>query len=539
MKTALIIHSNILRKVDGMTNYYRKFCEHADTSGYKIDIFLLDNQTDKQIKETSVKFNFVQVKSSFQPFPNAFLPLNPGFYLKCMWHFHKVFKLEKYDCIQISSAHPFCLAAALVAKRLNIPIIGSYHTLLPEYIPYWTRDKFNLFPFGKLTAKLFHLFVILWTRVVYSTADLILTPTPKVRRSLREIFPKTRIEVVGRGVNSAVFKPRRKRNQKLRLISVGRVSVEKNLEALSFLGKHRDLHLTVVGEGRNLDRIKKILPFAEFKGKLQHKLLPREYGSSDVFVFPSKTDAYANVVSEALSCGLPVVAYAGAGVEDRVRDGVNGFLVSTIEDFEAAIIKLKNAELRKNLSWNARLTARNLNWESVFKQQFNAFNLAIEERRNKLRRFFPILGKVIYSFNFSHAFLGSLRMGFYIFLANMSAGVFEGISAGLRQSSISFLMVGINTSFFEFLYFRSTKLSILLPSLLTTTVATTIHTLRGTPNIIATAATIFGLALFNFSMLSEIHKRHATISPLALMKIFTNYLIRSMRHIKVKANPYV
>ena len=114
-----------------------------------------------------------------------------------------------------------------------------------------------MFPFGKLTAKLFHLFVILWTRVVYSTADLILTPTPKVRRSLRQIFPQTRIEVVGRGVNYAFFKPQKKRNQKLKLISVGRVSVEKNLEALSFLGKHPDLHLTVVGEGRNLDRIKK------------------------------------------------------------------------------------------------------------------------------------------------------------------------------------------------------------------------------------------------------------------------------------------
>lgn len=130
-------------------------------------------------------------------------------------------------------------------------------------------------------------------------------------------------------------------------------------------------------------------------------------------------------------------------------------------------------------------------------------------------------------------------MGFYIFLANMSAGILEGFSAGLRQSFISFFMVGINTSFFEFLYFRSRKLSILLPSLLTTSVATAIHTLKGTPNIITTAATIFGLALFNFTMLSEIHKRHETISPWELMKIFANYLVRSMKQIKFKVTSNV
>ena len=539
MKVAIVIHSNILKKVDGRTNYYKRFCKYAGASGHKLDIFLLDNRTEKKIKEKSVKFYFVKVKSSFQTLPKTFLPLNPAFYLKLMWYFHNVFKREKYDCIQISSAHPFCFAAALIAKRLNIPVIGSYHTLLPEYVPYWAHEKFDSFPFRKIIGILLYLFVTVWTRIVYSTSDLILAPTPKVKDSLSKIFPRTRIEVIGRGVNYKLFKPQRKRNNKLRLIYVGRVSGEKNLEKLSFLSRHKDLNFTIVGEGGDLDRIKKLLPFAEFKGKLQNGELSREYGSADIFVFPSITDAYANVVSEALSSGLPVVAYVDAGVEDRISDGVNGFLVLTTEDFEAAVVKLKIMSLRSKMSQQARLTAQNLNWESVFDQQINAFDLAIEVYRNKLRRFFPILRKVLYSFNLSHAFLGSLRMGFYIFLANMSAGILEGFSAGLRQSFISFLMVGINTSFFEFLYFRSRKLSILLPSLLTTSVATAIHTLKGTPNIITTAATIFGLALFNFTMLSEIHKRHETISPWELMKIFANYLVRSMKQIKFKVTSNV
>lgn len=191
------------------------------------------------------------------------------------------------------------------------------------------------------------------------------------------------------------------------------------------------------------------------------------------------------------------------------------------------------------MSHQARQTSLNLNWDSVFERQFNAFTLAAAAYHAKLRRFFPIFRKVLYSFNFSHAFLGSLRMGFYVFLANASAGIPAGVYSGMRQSVISFLMVGINTSFFEFLYFRNRILSIILPCLFTTTVATTIHFFSGTPNLITTAATIFGLALFNFTMLSEIHKRHATISPWELIKIFSHYLMDSMKQIKVKVTSHV
>ena len=128
----MLIHSNILKKVDGMTNYYKKLCKYAGASNHRIDIFLQDDEQDQKIQDNCVRFFFSKVKSSFQPLPKAFLSLNPAFYIKRMWYFHKIFKKENYDCIQISSAHPFCFAAALVAKRLNIPVIGSYHTLLPE-----------------------------------------------------------------------------------------------------------------------------------------------------------------------------------------------------------------------------------------------------------------------------------------------------------------------------------------------------------------------------------------------------------------------
>ncbi|KKL10076.1 hypothetical protein LCGC14_2559470 [marine sediment metagenome] len=202
MKVAIVIHSNILRKVDGMTNYYNKFCKYIGSSNHKFDIFLQDDKTDKQFRKKSVGFFFTRVKSSFQPLPKTFLSLNPFFYLKRMWVFHKIFKREKYDCIQITSAHPFCFAAALIAKRLNIPVIGFYHTLLPEYVPSWSDDKFNHFPFSNYITKFFCNFVSAWTWIVYSTSEIILTPTYKVKTSMKQKFMRKKIEVVGRGVDS-------------------------------------------------------------------------------------------------------------------------------------------------------------------------------------------------------------------------------------------------------------------------------------------------------------------------------------------------
>jgi len=132
--------------------------------------------------------------------------------------------------------------------------------------------------------------------MVYGAADLILAPTSRVKNALAVKYPHTTILVIGRGVNSDLFIPREKSNRKLGLLYAGRVSVEKNLEKLSFLSKHDNTKLTIVGEGSNLERMKQVLPFATFKGAMPNGRLAQEYGRSDIFVFPSITDAYANVV---------------------------------------------------------------------------------------------------------------------------------------------------------------------------------------------------------------------------------------------------
>lgn len=532
MKVALIIHSNILKKVDGMTSYYRKLCQYAPGDNHQLDVFMQDPDDGRTLYSNSTRFFRVRVKTSFQALPEAYLSFNPFFYLRLALYFYKIFKNENYGCLQVASAHPMSLSAIAAAKRLGIPVIGSYHTLLPEYARYWSNRKFETLFGGRLIAWGLTVFVRNWTRLVYGAADLILAPTTRVKQSLNRIYRGKRIEVVGRGVEADIFKPQKTDGTRLSAIYVGRVSVEKELEKLVFFKRHHGVRLKIVGDGKHFSEMRQKLPFAEFTGLLQGHDLARAYRHSDIFVFPSKTDTYANVVSEALCSGLPVVAFDRAGVEDRVKNGVNGFLVKDDAEFEQAVLKLKNAPKLAKMSEAARRSALSLKWESVFEKQHDAFETAVVERRQKLQKFFPILRQVVYAFNFSHALLGSARMGFYVLLANASAGIAAGFGAGLKQSLISFLMVGFNTSFFEFIYFRSRKLAVILPSILTTTVGTSIHLFSGTPNIFMTSATIFGLALFNFSMLSEIHRRHETISPWELTRIFTQYSMNTLQRIR-------
>ena len=532
MKIALVIHSNILKKVDGMTSYYKRICRYAQGTRHRLDVFMQEPGGAGTQANNATRYFLVRPKASFQPLPEAYLSFNPIHYIRLAWYFYHAFQKEDYKCLQFASAHPMSLAAVAAAKRLGIPVIGSYHTLLPEYARYWSNRRYKGIFGGKLIARGLTVFVKGWTRFVYGTADIILVPTAKVKHTLGKIYPDKRIEVVGRGVETKLFSPQKTVGSKLKALYVGRVSVEKDLEKLAFFGCHNDIQLIIVGDGNDMGDIRDRLPFADFKGRLQGRDLVREYRRSDVFVFPSKTDAYANVVSEALCSGLPVVAFDEAGVEDRIKDGCNGFLAQGDSEFEKAVLKFRDPRLRQRMSHHARQTALGLKWEVVFERQLKAFDIAIFERQQKLKRFFPILRQVLYSFNFSHALLGSVRMGFYVFLANASAGLAAGSGAGLKQSIISFLMVGFNTSFFEFLYRRSRKLSIVLPSILTTFVGTTIHLFSGTPNIFLTAATILGLALFNFCMLSEIHRRHETISPWALARIFTRYSINILQRLR-------
>ena len=197
----------------------------------------------------------------------------------------------------------------------------SYHTRFPEYVSARIRVPEWLTYAG--------------LRYFHAPSAAVMAPTPTIGADLtRRGFARVRLWT--RGVNHAVYRPRSSRTLDLPrpiFLSVGRVSVEKNLEALLSL----DLpgSTVIVGDGPVRRHLERRYRHAYFLGSKQGEELADIYASADVFVFPSRTDTFGIVMIEAMASGLPVAAYPVPGPIDVVGAGA-GVLD---EDLRAACLK--------------------------------------------------------------------------------------------------------------------------------------------------------------------------------------------------------
>ncbi len=250
------------------------------------------------------------------------------------------------DVVHIATEGPLGLAARRVALRLGVPLTTAYHTRFPEYV----KARFGI-PLA-LTYR--------YLRWFHGAARVTLVPTPVVRADLAA-RGFGHLALWSRGVDTRVFHPRA--GQRLAgnppiFLYVGRVAVEKNIDAFLRL----DLPGTkwVVGEGPELERIRREYPQVRFLGVLTQDRLAEVYSGADVFVFPSRTDTFGLVLVEALACGCPVAAYPVTGPLDVIGDAPAGVLD---EDLRAACL----AALRIPRH-NAATHARQFTWERATAQ---------------------------------------------------------------------------------------------------------------------------------------------------------------------------
>ena len=228
------------------------------------------------------------------------------------WKFKSIFEAIQPDAIHIATEGPIGLSARMYCVRYSIPFTTAVHTRFPEYI----NARIGLpVQWGYSMMRWFH-----------KPAVATLVTTQTIRVELEEKGFKNLV-VWGRGVDTELFSPRALPDRPpplRRLLYVGRVAVEKNLEAflaLNVLGIK-----IVVGDGPARNKLSAKYPDVEWRGYLHGEDLADEYASADVFVFPSKTDTFGIVLLEALACGVPVAAYPVAGPKDIVQDGITGSL---------------------------------------------------------------------------------------------------------------------------------------------------------------------------------------------------------------------
>ncbi len=224
------------------------------------------------------------------------------------------------ECI-ISTPGPIGLCALAAAKILGLRTVGIYHTDFPQYVRILTEDDF----LETVAWKFMHWF--------YAQLDLVYVNSNFYRQCWmdRGIAPE-KLDILPRGLDTELFHPQRRDPDFWRrrgadgpvVLYVGRISKEKDLGLLveiDALLKARGVRvqLALVGEGPYRKELQAALPGAIFTGILTGPELGRAYASADLFIFPSTTDTFGNVVVEAFASGLPVLVSDVGGPRELVE----------------------------------------------------------------------------------------------------------------------------------------------------------------------------------------------------------------------------
>jgi glycosyltransferase involved in cell wall biosynthesis/predicted metal-dependent phosphoesterase TrpH len=287
-----------------------------------------------------------------------------------------------FDAIHVCSPGPAGIAGALLARALGLPLIGSYHTELTAYADLRSGDP-TVAGAMAMTVGAF-----------YNACDIVLSPSAASDQALAEIgMGPERVLRWDRGVDTARFDPSLRdpamlcggrggdggdrAGDRVNVLYSGRITREKGAELLAdaFLLAHAReprLHLVLAGGGPEQERLRECVgdEHATFLGWLAGEELARAYASADLFLFPSATDTFGQVILEAQASGLPVVAVAEGGPLSLIEDRVSGLLCPADAGVLAdAVVELAGSPLlRERLSRAGLAAVRSRTWERALER---------------------------------------------------------------------------------------------------------------------------------------------------------------------------
>jgi len=284
-----------------------------------------------------------------------------------------------FDLIHVCSPGPAGVAGALVSRGLGLPLVGSYHTELTAYAGLRAGDQLMVDA------------ISLGVSAFYGECDLVLSPSLASDATLQQIgVPAERVMRWDRGVDTTRFDPALRGEMRLpdalNVLYSGRISHEKGAEVLAeaFLqARQRNprLQLVLAGGGPEQEHVRERLgDAATFLGWLEGTELARAYASADIFLFPSRTDTFGQVILEAQASGLPVVAIAEGGPRSLIEHRLTGLLCSPdAQALADAVIELADSPLlRERLADRALASVRVRTWERALERLADGYRQVLE-----------------------------------------------------------------------------------------------------------------------------------------------------------------
>jgi glycosyltransferase involved in cell wall biosynthesis len=294
----------------------------------------------------------------------------------------------KPDLLHMTGPSELGMLAAYFAWKLRLPLAASWHTNVHEYAARRLGRLLSILPgeFGAALGAAAHDFVqgTAWEASMrfYSLAKVVFAPNRQLCEMLEEGTGRI-CHLMQRGVDTTLFSPWHRTRPDFAcdpflLGFVGRLSVEKNVALLPRIQRELTaaglpVRFLIVGHGAEEEALRREMPNAEFPGVLHGAALSRAYANMDLFVFPSHTDTFGNVVLEALASGVPAVVTPHGGPSFIVTEGETGFIAGDAAFPATLAAILRDPDRLQTMRVAARDHALKYSWDAVFDRIYAAY----------------------------------------------------------------------------------------------------------------------------------------------------------------------
>ena len=384
------LFADTFHETNGAANFLRRLVNYAKGKNYEFLCVRSGDET-KFYKDGSVSFLDLKRGKASIPLDGA-LKFDPF-----LWRHKKLVKntLQNFapNVIHLTGLNDISLFAYYFAHFKKIPAVATWHTNAHEYA---AQRFLSVIPFiggntKRKIGKTVETIVFRGLMKLYFMAQMQLAPNEELVDEIRRLTHRPSF-LLGRGVDTDFLSPTKRRradDQEIVIGFVGRLRPEKNvrffaeIEAALQAAHIENYKFMIVGEGGERRWLENNLVKKHLTGEVFGEELARTYADMDLFVFPSQTDAFGNVVLEAMSSGVPAVVMREGGPKFLIEHGADGFIAETNPEFIETVIRLvKNPLQLKALGEAAHRSAQKHSWERVFEKMFEYYKICMDYKKN-------------------------------------------------------------------------------------------------------------------------------------------------------------
>ncbi|PAV27221.1 glycoside hydrolase [Tamilnaduibacter salinus] len=363
----VIVTETFPPEINGVSHTLGRLCEGLDDRGHRVSVVRPRQRSEPQDTDQGT----VVARGETTIVTGLPLPGYPElrFGMTSWRRLRRLWRRQRPTAIYVATEGPLGLAAVRAARALSIPVCSGFHTNFHQY----TRHYGVAFLERAITA---------YMRWFHNRTQRTLVPTRRTRQALEQMGIHN-ARIWSRGVDCQRFSPAFRdaslraewglADHEIAVLYVGRIAAEKNINlAASCFERLRRLHpsarFILVGDGPMRRSLEEKHPDYIFCGMRRGEDLARHYASGDLFLFPSQTETFGNVVTEAMASSLAVVAFQDGAAGELIHPQTNGMTVPVGDDdgFVNAALRLTDQPaFRRHVRERARQDALELDWPNL------------------------------------------------------------------------------------------------------------------------------------------------------------------------------